>query len=170
MASVGDVQLLDYLEKRGIKLNNRLNIAVSGGLDTVKYMISRGGRDFGALPNKYITYQNNRNPGNTRNNIEIARMLIECAKTTDVDIHTDIQKSFVYACGECIPELMEFLIENGANDWNGALIRACKRGHVDVVNFLIAKGATDFDKALRRAYERKFTNIVEILQKHRPHC
>jgi len=48
-----------------------------------------------------------------------------------------------FACQGGNMDIVNMMIQKGANDWNWGLWQACKDGHLDFVNTLIQKGADD---------------------------
>lgn len=44
--------------------------------------------------------------------------------------------------------IVEFLLEQGANDYNVGLIYAAHRGHIDIVHLMVEKGARNFPRAI----------------------
>ena len=55
------------------------------------------------------------------------------------------------ACKIGNKEIVEMMIEKGANDWNYALIGACKGGNKEIVELMIEKGANDWNWGLEYA-------------------
>ena len=48
----------------------------------------------------------------------------------------------VYACSGGHIAIVKLMIEKGANQWNWGLEAACVGGHIDIVKIMIEKGAT----------------------------
>ena len=51
-------------------------------------------------------------------------------------------------------EIVEMMIEKGADDWNEGLIIACYEGNKEIVELMIEKGADNWNRGLRYACER----------------
>ena len=60
-------------------------------------------------------------------------------------------------------EMIDKMIENGANNWNEALKSACYSGNIEVVKKFIEKGATNFSEVLPIACEYENFEIVKLL-------
>ena len=52
--------------------------------------------------------------------------------------------NFKIACECCHRDLVELMIEKGANYWNQGLEGACRSGHRDIVDRTVEKGADDW--------------------------
>ena len=52
------------------------------------------------------------------------------------------------ACKGGNKENVELMIEKGANCWNEGLCGACERGNKEIVEMMIEKGANDWDRGL----------------------
>ncbi len=63
----------------------------------------------------------------------------------------NFQGGMNHACLEGHKEIVEFMISKGANDWNTGLDFASCGGHIDMVKFMISKGATTFNEGLYQA-------------------
>ena len=61
-------------------------------------------------------------------------------------------------------EIVELMIEKGANDWNKALRNACKGGKKEIVELMIEKGANDWNWGLRGACEGGNKEIAKIMK------
>ena len=56
--------------------------------------------------------------------------------------YLDWNLGLMAACRGGHRDLVDFMIEKGADDWNSGLFYACLRGYRDLVNLMISKGAT----------------------------
>jgi ankyrin repeat protein len=59
--------------------------------------------------------------------------------------------------------LVLFLIEKGANDWNGALVGAARGGHLHLAQFFVDKGANRWNWALEYAAKEGHLHLVQFL-------
>ena len=59
---------------------------------------------------------------------------------------------YVVACYDGHVEIVEMMIQKGANDWNRGLHSACQGGHIEVVKMMIQKGAGNWYRRLYGAY------------------
>lgn len=55
----------------------------------------------------------------------------------------DWENGLYGACQGGYLNIIELMIEKGANDWNKGLIGACYGGHMDMVKLMIQKGVTE---------------------------
>ncbi len=58
-------------------------------------------------------------------------------------------------------DLVDLMIEKGANNWNECLYGACKRGHRDLVDLMIEKGANNWSWSLG-VLEELVKEVTEI--------
>ncbi len=79
----------------------------------------------------------------------------------------DLNQVLVEAAGKDRLNLIRFLIEHGANNFDKAMIEATKEGNREVVDLLVEKGASDFDNAIRIAREKEYIHIVRFLKKQK---
>lgn len=68
-----------------------------------------------------------------------------------------------YSCMHGLRNILNLLIEHGANDWDSGLRGACAGGHLDLVKLMINKGATFIDNGFALACEHGHLEIVEML-------
>jgi hypothetical protein len=64
-------------------------------------------------------------------------------------------------------DIISFFIDEGANNWNGALSGAAKGGHKDLVLFFIEKGANCWGWAMTCASEGGHEDLVTLLEEIR---
>ena len=62
---------------------------------------------------------------------------------------TNYDRGLQGACEKGHTKIAMFMIEKGANRWNDALKSACGGGHLELVRFMIHKGATDLHPGLQ---------------------
>jgi len=67
------------------------------------------------------------------------------------------------ACKHGHIDIINILIENGANRYHVGLEAACEGGHMDIVNMMINKGANNWDRGLVAAYRGDHTNIIKLM-------
>ena len=68
-----------------------------------------------------------------------------------------------YSCMHGLRNILNLLIEHGANDWDSGFRGACAGGHLDLVKLMINKGATFIDNGFLNACEHGHLEIVEML-------
>lgn len=64
-------------------------------------------------------------------------------------------------------ELIDQLIDKGANNWVDALLAACEGHHLEIVKDMINRGATNFADGLVSALDD--INIVKLILEYMPH-
>jgi hypothetical protein len=67
------------------------------------------------------------------------------------------------AAGGGYKDIVELLIAHGANSFNGAMVSAARNGHKDIVELMISKGANSFQGAMEMAAENGYKDIVELM-------
>lgn len=73
---------------------------------------------------------------------------------------TNFDEALVSATHSNKTDIIEFLIQKGATDFNGALKRACRNGNNQLIEFFIKKGADNWDNALIHSiYSKNYKNI-----------
>ncbi len=65
-------------------------------------------------------------------------------------------------CGAHL-EIINWLIEKGANDWNKGLINACRSGNIDIAYLMIENGADDWDEGLIYACAGKYLSMINLM-------
>lgn len=74
-----------------------------------------------------------------------------------------LDRAMSYAASGGYLDIVKFLVDQGATDFNIALIWAAGEGHLEIVNFLIQRGANKFDTALEAAAENGHLDLVKYL-------
>ena len=59
--------------------------------------------------------------------------------------------------------LVDYFIDKGANDWNGAMKQAAGNNYFGLVKYFIRKGANDLNRAMRCAAMKNHLNMVKFL-------
>jgi ankyrin repeat protein len=67
------------------------------------------------------------------------------------------------ACRGGYIELVQFMIERGANDWNYGLWNACYGDHIEIVWLMIEKGAYDWNYGLLGACQSGHIELVQLM-------
>lgn len=96
---------------------------IIGNLEIIERMITMGANDwysaaYRACYNKHF---------------EIAKYMI----SKDLESLYNVNKLFVYACGEGLTEIAELLIKKGANDWLNSSYLASWRGYTECVKLIL---------------------------------
>lgn len=136
----GSMEIVDFVIKNAktkentniTDWNKGLHIACGEGhIDIIKCMISMGANDwhdaaYGSCRSKHI---------------EITKYMISKG-FGNLD---NVNKLFVYACGEGLTEIAELLIKNGANNWGDGSYVACMRGYIGCVQLILKYGTNDIE-------------------------
>ncbi len=75
----------------------------------------------------------------------------------------DFDSGLVNACYSGNREIIDLMLSKGADDFNDGLSYACEGGHIDVVKLMIDKGATDFTRGLSWSNRFKFIDISLLM-------
>jgi len=75
----------------------------------------------------------------------------------------DFNWGLMEACKRGDKDLVEWMIESGANNWHWGLNGACQSGHRDLADLMIQKGATNFNEGLHYACFGMHRDLVEWL-------
>ena len=75
----------------------------------------------------------------------------------------DWNRGLEFACKGGNKEIVEMVIEKGADDWNWGLCCACEVGNKEIVEIMIEKGADNLNEGLRSACEVGNKEIVELM-------
>lgn len=67
------------------------------------------------------------------------------------------------ACKGGHVDIVEYLISEGADDWNKGLEGACEGGYMDIVHMMCSKGATNYNSGLFRACLGGYMNAVKYM-------
>ena len=62
-------------------------------------------------------------------------------------------------------ELVKYMVEKGATEFNEGMVSACLDGHIDVVKNMIEMGANGFTRAARNVYDEGHDDIVQLMKK-----
>jgi len=95
---------------------------------------------------------------------------IDPIKTHIKEFKDKLNRLLCYAAYRDKRDIVEFLLNNGADDCNRALVKAAKEGRFEMVNLLISKGADDFDGGLCGAASGGFEEIVELMLEKGADC
>src|SRR3972149_1628508 len=68
-----------------------------------------------------------------------------------------------YACKYGYCNIAKLMIQKGATNWNGGLEYACQGGHLDLVNLMIEKGANNWNEGLDDACEGGHLDLVNLM-------
>jgi len=77
----------------------------------------------------------------------------------DIDVNFGLQG----ACKGGHMDLVQLMIDKGANNWNEGLLASCLGGHKDLAQFMIDKGANDFNRGLHRACIGGHEHMVQMM-------
>ena len=91
------------------------------------------------------------------------KMLLSDFLVNNINDFNKIDIIFDFACINGHIDIVNLMIEKGANDWNGSLFNACWNGHIDIVNLMIDKGANDWNGGLYHACYRGNIDIVNLM-------
>ncbi len=67
------------------------------------------------------------------------------------------------ACEGGQKEIVELMIEKGANNFDRGLYNACVGGHKEIIELMISKGANDFNRGLNGACYGGNKEIIELM-------
>ena len=62
-----------------------------------------------------------------------------------------MMNEFKNACEGGHMDIVQLMIQKGADDWNGGLWKACYGGHMDIIQLMIQKGAYNWNGGLWKA-------------------
>lgn len=89
-------------------------------------------------------------------NLDIIHLWIE----HEVDLNIGLQG----ACNGGHRDIIEYMIQKGANDFNcGLLYGTCSGGHLDIAEYMIELGASEFDYGLEGACESGHLDLAEYM-------
>ena len=63
-------------------------------------------------------------------------------------------------------DIVNFIIEQGADDWNEGLRYACEEGHLDLAMLMIERGADNWTDGLHNACEGGHLDLVNLMIDH----
>ncbi len=81
------------------------------------------------------------------------------------DADVDVDYGLYGACEGGHLEIVNLMLQKGANDCNYGLCGACEGGHLDIINTMIEKGANDWDSGLLKACKGGHLEIVNLMLK-----
>ena len=88
----------------------------------------------------------------------------ECVKLfISSSINLNWNDGLYYACRSGNIEIVELLIQKGANHWNWGLYGACKGGNIKIVHLMISKGADHWNFGLCEACSGGNIEIVYLM-------
>jgi len=187
----GEIERAKRMVLNGADVNHGLFGACEGGhLEIVKWMLANGATDIGKLYGIYSACQYNQIEtsklmlttdvdvklcdaklcggladwgfeGACRGaNHELAKlMFLQNPKR-------DINTCLAGACSSGDIEMAEWMIREGATEFNYGLFRACKHGHVKTAELMIQKGAFANESRLLEAEKNGHKEVVSLLKKH----
>ena len=91
-------------------------------------------------------------------NLKIVSVLIET-----VDSAEEIDYCLYLACKKKRAEVVHFLIQNGASDWNYGLIGACEGRCHELIQLMIQHGANNWNRGMIAACEQNFIDIFSLM-------
>ena len=94
-------------------------------------------------------------------NLKIVSVLVDTADNAE-----EIDYCLYLACKKKRTEVVHFLIQNGANDWNLGLDGACESGCVELIQLMIQHGADDWNRGMITACKRNFVDIFSLMVQH----
>jgi len=68
-----------------------------------------------------------------------------------------------WACQSGNMDMVQLMIEKGANYWNNGLHGACRGGKMDMIQLMIDKGASDRNRGLEGACQSGDMDIVQLM-------
>lgn len=77
--------------------------------------------------------------------------------------HDEINDTFLFACCKGQKDIVEQMIEKGANNWNKGLLYSCRIGYRDIAELMIKNGATNLDEALYEICKQGHTHMAKLL-------
>jgi ankyrin repeat protein len=78
----------------------------------------------------------------------------------------DPEEGFIESIRGYHLDIIEYLIGEGAQNWNQGLLEAAECGYLDLVNVMIRKGATNFNGGLHAASYNGHIEIAELMLEH----
>lgn len=122
---------------------------LTGDLDLIKYALQNGAYDVDRGL-KYIC---------KHTTLDIIKFLIEECKVSDKYLN----EGLFLSCGIGNLDIAKYLVEHGANDFNGGMHDACRCGHLEMVKYMIECGAVDFNVGFRKACWYNQPHILKYL-------
>ncbi len=72
-------------------------------------------------------------------------------------------EAIFYACKGGNIDIINIIFNSGVNDYNRGLYGACEGGHIEVVKMMILLGANNYNEGLRRACSYKHIEIAKLM-------
>ena len=144
----GNIDLVNYMiEKGAYNWNNGLYGACQGGnIDLVNYMIEKIEKEADNFHDESIINR-------FENGLVRAGILGVC----------NFNDGLHGACRGGNIDLVNLMIEKGADDWDWGLSGACIGGNIDLVNLMIEKGADDWNLGLSAAWRGGHHELVDLM-------
>ena len=60
-------------------------------------------------------------------------------------------------------DIVQFLFDKGADDFNSGLVEATKAGYIDIVQLMLDKGGQNYNSAFIEAARHKQRDVVQLL-------
>lgn len=87
---------------------------------------------------------------------------LECAKVF-MKVKFDRNAGLFHACCVGNMDIIHLMIQHGANNFDGELVRACRSGNLEIVHLMIQKGAKKWNEGLVAACENGDYRIILLL-------
>lgn len=142
------------IEKGAHNFNKSMIAACEGGyIELVKIMIKKGANNW---DKGFLEACKN-------GHFEIAKLMLENNKDSkNGNIkNLDIYQAFYYAAINGYDKIAKLLVDNGYNEWEHGLARACEGGNLTIVKLMIDNGAKNLEDGMRIA-SRKHKHLVEF--------
>jgi len=94
-------------------------------------------------------------------NLKIVLVLLKLDTSID-----HINNGLYYACKKKRIEVVHFLIQNGANDWNLGLDGACESGCVELIQLMIQHGANNWNRGFKLACSSGQVKALQLMIQH----
>jgi ankyrin repeat protein len=145
----GNIEIIKLLASLGCEnFNNGLKVAsYSGNIEAVKLLLSYGANN---IDEAFIAACEG-------NYLEVARLLVTGIKDQD-----SINKG-MSVCKYKNIELVGFLLEHGANNFNSFMEGAAIRGSFEIVKMMIEHGANKFNRCMEYATNIGSIEIVKLM-------
>jgi ankyrin repeat protein len=88
----------------------------------------------------------------------VEQLLVYCLNN-----NPQFEKVFYSACSGGHLEIINIMIEKGADEWISGLSGACQGGHLEIVNLMIEKGANGWDEGLCGACQGGQLEMVNLM-------
>ncbi len=78
----------------------------------------------------------------------------------------DFNKGLAHACYGGHKEIVELMLDKGATNFNWGLINSCLAGHKEIAELMIDKGGNDWDGGLKAANSGKHEKLIQLMVKN----